>query len=127
MVPLTQAAPRRWNARGHDPRRCPVSRQKGSAAGPAIDGQGSPQNVFSCKVDRERDHIAQKPAKVMRWIMQVVPRRAIVLDPFMGTGSTLEAARDLGHRAIGIDVDERYCERAAKRFDQGVLPLEAVA
>lgn len=93
--------------------------------GPALDGAGSPQNVFACKIDAERDHIAQKPADVMRWALQVVPPSSLILDPFMGTGSTLRAAKDMGHRAIGIEVDERYCEVAATRMGQEVLPLEA--
>lgn len=91
--------------------------------GPVLDGASSPQNVFSCKIDGDREHIAQKPAKVMRWVMGVVPPGAVVLDPFMGSGSTLEAARDGGHRAIGIEVDERYCEAAARRFEQGAFDL----
>lgn len=95
--------------------------------GPVTEGQGSPQNVFSCKIDGDRDHIAQKPAEVMRWVMQVVPPGAIVLDPFMGSGSTLRAAKDCGHKAIGIEVDERYCEIAATRMGQEVLDLGGVA
>lgn len=93
--------------------------------GPALDGAGSPQNVFRCKVDSGRDHIAQKPEEVMRWVLQVVPRGCVVLDPFMGSGSTLRAAKDRGCPAIGIEVDERYCEVAAKRLSQEVLDLGA--
>lgn len=80
--------------------------------------------VFACPAPgNEREHIAEKPASVLRWVMQVVPPSSLVLDPFMGSGSTLRAAKDYGHRAIGIDVDERYCEIAANRLAQEVLPL----
>lgn len=51
----------------------------------------------------------------------------VVLDPFLGSGTTLRAALDTGRRAIGVDVEERYCEIAARRLDQMVMPLEAVS
>lgn len=85
------------------------------------DFDGAVQNVFKCAPVSEKEHIAQKPEPVMRWLMQVVSPGAVVLDPFMGSGTTLRAAKDTGHAAIGIDSDERYCEMAATRLAQEVL------
>lgn len=69
-----------------------------------------------------RVHPTQKPRAVMRWaILQAPESCKSVLDPFMGSGTTLEAAKLLGLTAIGIDREEKYCEAAAQRLDQEVL------
>lgn len=62
-----------------------------------------------------------------RAILLFSPEDSTVCDPFMGTGTTLVAAKEMGRKAIGIDLEERYCEVAAKRLQQGVLPLEFTA
>lgn len=67
--------------------------------------------------DDPKLHPMQKPVRLMRWILSLAETPAgTVLDPFMGAGTTLRAAKDLGRKAIGIEVEERYCEIAAKRL-----------
>jgi site-specific DNA-methyltransferase (adenine-specific) len=70
-------------------------------------------------------HPTQKPVGLMRWVIEKasVPDDGVILDPFMGSGTTLRAAKDLGRKAIGIEIEERYCEIAAKRLQQSVMIL----
>jgi site-specific DNA-methyltransferase (adenine-specific) len=69
-------------------------------------------------------HPNQKPESVMRWALLQVPDGCAVLDPFMGSGTTLVAAKRLGRKAIGIERELKYCEMAVERLAQGALGLE---
>jgi site-specific DNA-methyltransferase (adenine-specific) len=71
-------------------------------------------------------HPSPKPIDTMRHIVQLAaPVGGLVIDPFAGSGTTLRAAKDTGRRAIGIEIEERYCEYAATRCAQDVLGLVA--
>lgn len=95
--------------------------------GPMPEREAYPPGIFHSPPTSNREHIAQKPLDVMRWVCQVAPPGALVLDPFMGVGTTLRAAKDCGLRSIGIEVDERYCEMAARRLQQEVLDFGGAA
>lgn len=77
---------------------------------------------FSPVSSEARNHPAEKPTSLLSELLRCCGD--LVLDPFMGSGSTLRAAKDLGRRAIGIEIEERYCEIAVKRLAQEVLFTE---
>lgn len=82
--------------------------------------------IWRFGIEQSREHPTQKPLSLMSHILRVSSRHGeLVLDPFMGSGTTLRAAKDLGRRAIGIEREEKYCEVAARRMGQEVLPLFA--
>jgi len=67
-------------------------------------------------------HPTQKPLSLIAYIMSAMAKPgSIILDPFMGSGTTLRAAKDAGCRAIGIEIEERYAEIAARRLEQSVI------
>jgi DNA modification methylase len=69
----------------------------------------------------KRQHPTQKPLRVMAWAISKSKTTGTILDPFMGSGTTLRAAKDLKRKAIGIEIEEKYCEIAARRMAQEVL------
>ena len=72
----------------------------------------------------QRQHPCPRPLDQVRFIVsQWVRPGGLVLDPFCGSGTALVAAKNLGRRAIGIEIEEKYCEIAAKRHAQDCLPL----
>ncbi len=69
----------------------------------------------------ERVHPTQKPVELMAWCIGKSKTTGTILDPYCGSGTTLRAAKDLGRKAIGIEIEEEYCEIAANRLRQEVL------
>lgn len=92
----------------------------------------APQNVVRCSAIQSADrlHIAEKPEPVLEWLIPLARPGALVVDPFMGSGTALRVAKRLGRRAIGIEIDEAACERAARELSQttladvGLAPVE---
>jgi DNA modification methylase len=93
---------------------------------PAQIVDGKRGNVLQFRRSGNTFHPTEKPVDLLRCLIANSPD-ATVLDPFMGSGTTLRAAKDLDRPAIGVEVDERYCEIAAKRLAQGVLDFGAAS
>lgn len=73
----------------------------------------------------EKFHAHQKPIALLQFIIKYaeLPEGSTIIDPYCGSGSTLRAAKDLGFKCIGIEIEEKYCEIAVERLRQEVLPL----
>lgn len=81
--------------------------------------------IKASEKDQRRMHPTQKPVALMAWCLGFFPADMLVVDPYMGSGPTLRAAKDMGRRSIGIEYEERYCEVAARRCSQETLALGA--
>lgn len=75
--------------------------------------------VGSRRFSEATGHPTQKNIKLMRAL--VMRTQGVIFDPFAGSGTTLRAAADLSREAIGVELEERWCEQAARRLDQGIL------
>ena len=81
-------------------------------------------NVITTARSGGEFHPTEKPLELISSLIKVVTDPGMtILDPFMGSGTTLRAAKDLGRKCIGIEIEEKYCEIAVRRLAQEVLPL----
>jgi len=95
-----------------------------SVGTPVVRDKAAVRNVVHTAKPRGGEHPYEKPVALWRHLFDRVPS-GLVVDPFMGTGAALIAAVLSGHQAIGIEIEERYCEIAARRCSQEVLGLSA--
>jgi site-specific DNA-methyltransferase (adenine-specific)/modification methylase len=73
---------------------------------------------------KQSDHPCPRKLGHVKWLVKWWSEESdVVLDPFMGSGTTLRAAKDLCRKAIGIEIEEKYCEIAVRRLAQTVLPI----
>lgn len=83
-----------------------------------------PAKRFSCGVGvHSFGHPTEKPMPLFSWCIMQARDVQCIADPFMGSGTSLRAAKNLGLKAVGIEIEEKYCEVAAKRMAQEVLAL----
>lgn len=79
--------------------------------------------IIRCPVDRDKRHATGKPVYVLQELMQVLAPGSRIVDPFAGSGTTLEAARSLGHMAAGCDGSPEVIAEAVKYLAEKALPL----
>jgi len=93
------------------------------SSGVPVDGERSPQNVIQVAPvgGDDKEHIAEKPVALLRQLIGVTPPSAVILDPFMGSGTTGVAALQLGRRFIGIEIEPRYFDLACRRIEEAPL------
>lgn len=94
----------------------------GSRGTPDVVDKAALMNVFGVGRPVNAEHPYEKPESLIKYCAARV--NGLVLDPFCGSGTSLVAAQSIGRQAIGVEIEERYCEIAANRLAQDVLPLE---
>lgn len=89
---------------------------------------GGKRGVWTANTINAVDHPTAKPVPlVAEWVRLFTNHGDTILDPFAGSGTTLVAAAQEGRKAIGVELEERYCEIIARRLDQGVLDLGGIS
>jgi DNA modification methylase len=83
----------------------------------------APSDVWECAKVQAPEHSCEKPIELIARAIQYCGIPKTILDPFMGSGTTLVAAKQLGRKAIGIEIEEKYCEIAATRLRNEPNPL----
>jgi DNA modification methylase len=91
--------------------------------GPLVGGRDSAVLRYRALFPPPTGHVAEKPEALMSYLIRRLGVSS-VLDPFMGSGTTLVAAKRLGRKAIGIERERKYCDLANERLSQGALSLE---
>ncbi|MEM1191535.1 MAG: site-specific DNA-methyltransferase [Pseudomonadota bacterium] len=80
-------------------------------------GVGCLPGLLSCAVERDKEHITQKPQKMVEQVLEICPASGTVLDPFLGSGTTGVACANLGRKFIGIEIEPEYFDIACKRIE----------
>ena len=89
---------------------------------PNLQNGAKPNTLQSSATAEKNGHPCPKPLEWMTWLVNLASEPSdIILDPFAGSGTTLRAAKDLGRRAIGIEVNEQYCNLIVSRLSQRAL------
>jgi len=104
-----------------------IAQRTGDNVQREIGGPTSEQKNFSRQkilVDSNRAHPCPRRIQHVQWLVKWFAGESLI-DPFMGSGTTLKAAKQLAIPAIGIEIEEKYCEIAAKRLSQEVLQFES--
>jgi len=87
-----------------------------------------PRSVVRFENSQEGQHPTQKPLALFAYLLRTFTNPAdVILDPFMGSGTTLRAAKDLGLKAIGIEIERKYCDIAIERLRQQAFSFEAAS
>jgi site-specific DNA-methyltransferase (adenine-specific) len=87
--------------------------------------RGTTSNIWRIPPTRNSEHGATYPLALVHKCLDLFTPTATVLDPFMGTGTTLIATKARGQKSVGIETNEKYCEQAAKRLSQQVMVFDA--